>query len=808
MKSSLPRRDFLKTALGAAAGGSLLAGCQEGDPYNPTKPSVPGEAGWLTGQEKWISTACAQCPAGCGIRVRVVEARAVKIEGNTACPLNEGGVGPRGLAGPQVLYDPDRLRGPMRRVGARGAASTWEPVAWESAIEELGTRLTGLRDAGRGNRLGIVCGRERGMMLELWQRFARAYGTPNLFDGFSTGNGPAASASALMQGVPEVPAYDWRHARYVLSLGSGMLESSCQAVYFARSQTHVRRGQPGSRAKIVHVGPARTRTALNADQYIPVRPQTYGAFALGIAHILVRDGRHDAEFVEAHTAGFEPWTDEQGRAHRGFRELLEEYSPERVAKFCETSERRLERVAAEIAEARPAFVLGGSEEFRSANGLGAAMAVHALNALLGSIDRQGGVLVQRPAPLAEWPEFELDELAEASLARPALGSAGMPPTPLSRPALDRLPEAILDGGEDPIEALFIYYSNPAYARARSDRWRDALMKVPLIVSFSPVLDETADEFADWILPDHTYLERFEDAAPAPSAGHPIFGIRQPVVEPLGDTRATGDVLIQFAARLGDSVAAALAFDDFKDAVEQRVLGIHAAKRGTIVEERSSRFMKRLYSEGYWSDPEYPYERWEESIQTPSGRFEFFSTTLWRQLEEAATAKGQTIDEYLAGLGVRETPDRVCMPRHDELHWSGDPDVYPLLLLPFRPHTYSEGSGANLPWLQELHTGVGRPTWATEADVHPKTAAESGVSEGDHALITSAHGEIEVLVHTTPDVAPDLLRVPQGGGHTAMGRFATGWGANVMKLVDVDGRDLMSGISPLLGTRVALRRLES
>jgi anaerobic selenocysteine-containing dehydrogenase len=804
------RRAFLKR-LGIALGGGLAASScrEEEDPFALEKPKVPGEGEFLRGEERRIATSCAQCPASCGIRVRVVEGRAVKIEGNSACPINRGGVGPRGLSGPQVLYDPDRIPGPMRRRLPRGEAAIrledWERVGWDEALSEVGGGLREMRAAGEPHRLVLVCGRERGSMLELFRRFAAAFGTPNLLDGSGTGEASAARACSLMQGVSDVPAYDWTKARYVLSLGSSVLEASCQLVHFARAQGKIRRGTSGVRAKIVHVGPAYSRTAMNADEWVPARTGTYGALALSLAHVLVRDGLHDTAFVHEHCSGFEPWDGPDGRHHRGFREILEEYAPSRVASITGVEEQVIERLAKELASARPSFAFGGSDEYLAANGLQAAMAVHALNALLGAIDRPGGLLVQRDPPLKDWPELEQDEIASAGLARPALCEPAGMSFEWERAALDHLPLAIL-AAEAPPRALFLYYSNPLYARAEHDRWKRAMARVESVVSFSPFLDESTAEFADWVLPDLTYLERYEDASPAPSVGHPVFALRQPVVEPLCEGLSTGDALIRLAAEIGEPVAQGLPFKDHWDAVKKRVIGLHETKRGSIVEEKGAAFLKRLGEEGFWADETYEHERWDEVLRTPSGRFEFFSTTLWGALERRASARGLTPEAYLEEGGVADNPDRMCMPRHLDIPMRGDPERFPFLLLPYRPSTYAEGSGANLPWLQELHMHVGRPTWTTEVELHPDTAEEAGIVSGDRVEIASSVGRIEALAHVSPGVVRGFVRIAQGGGHTALGRFARGWGANVMDLVAISEKDTYLGVSPLQGTRVDVRRI--
>jgi anaerobic selenocysteine-containing dehydrogenase len=147
-------------ALGVAGAGVLaLPSCKRG--YQPAdedeyaralnKPYVPGAGKYFTGEERWLSTSCAQCPAGCGLRVRVVEGRAVRIEGNPRNPLNEGGIGPRGLSSLQLLYDADRLTGPMMRNNGR-----LEPVEWDTAIDHIAAKLETLRIDKVPERLLVI----------------------------------------------------------------------------------------------------------------------------------------------------------------------------------------------------------------------------------------------------------------------------------------------------------------------------------------------------------------------------------------------------------------------------------------------------------------------------------------------------------------------------------------------------------------------------------------------------------------------------------------------------------------------------
>ena len=170
-----------------------------------------------------------------------------------------------------MLYDPDRIRQPLRRKGPRGSGR-WEEISWDEALADLSTRLVQLRKSGEAHKLAVVCGRERGLMRELWERFATTYGTPNFFDGSSRNGAAVRLACYAMQGVREIPAYDWRSTRYIISLGTAILEASCQAIYFSRAASYLRRGRALGRAKIVPVGPFYRRTAAGPGGGAPNQP--------------------------------------------------------------------------------------------------------------------------------------------------------------------------------------------------------------------------------------------------------------------------------------------------------------------------------------------------------------------------------------------------------------------------------------------------------------------------------------------------------------------------------------------------------
>ncbi|MBI2931524.1 MAG: molybdopterin-dependent oxidoreductase [Planctomycetes bacterium] len=690
----ITRRQTL-TALGAA-GACAIAGCSK---YPGAVPVAAVPEGWNRGEERWIATTCGQCQAGCGLRVRVYEGRAIKIEGNREHPVNRGGIGPKGQAGLQVLYHPDRLRGPLKREGPRGAGR-WKPVSWEEAIGDIARQLAELRSRGEPQALAVVNGEPRGFMTQLWDRFLQVYGSPNHWTHHSAVDAGKILAMTYMHGVPELPAYDWQATRYVLGFGASLFESWCQTIHLMRASSFMRRGMPGRRVKFVQVSPRFAVTAAKADEWVSIEPATYGALALGLAHVLVKRKLYDEAFVREHTFGFEGWKDASGRDRRGFRDLvLEDYPPEKVAHLTGVPAETIERLAEEMATHRPAIAVADGGAAAATNGLGTAMAIHALNALLGNLERPGGMLVQRPAPLASWKPVELDAIARAGRAAPRVDGVGTTACALGRGFVQHAPEAILKGAPYPVKALILYRSNPVFSKPDGRAWAEALRRVPLVVSCSPLPDEST-LWADYVLPDHTVLERWELVEPVPSVGYPLVGLRQPAVVPLHDTLATGDVVIRLAKALGRPAGDAFPWPDYRAALIERLQGLLKAENGSIAESDADAFVKELQRAGAWWASGYPFEKWERAFPTPSGKFEFYSQAIASRLEALFPDKG-ALERHLKACGVATRGDDLCLPHWEPGRFAGEPDQYPFVLIAYRAINYAEGGVRHVPALREL-----------------------------------------------------------------------------------------------------------
>ncbi|MFV1958954.1 MAG: molybdopterin dinucleotide binding domain-containing protein, partial [Planctomycetota bacterium] len=422
---------------------------------------------------------------------------------------------------------------------------------------------------------------------------------------------------------------------------------------------------------------------------------------------------------------------------------------------------------------------------------------------VGSINRPGGVLVQPAPPLRPFPEPALDETARRGLAEPRLDGAGTRRYPLAHEVSQALPDAVLGSEPYPLEALFLYYTNPLFSRTNGADFRRAFERIPFLVSFSPFLDDST-RFADLVLPDHTFLERWQDVPILPSVGYPVLGIRRPVVEPLYDTRSTGDVLLEIARRLGPPIAKAFPWKDYRALMAFRLGGLQALGRGSVTASSESAFVRAAEAAGGWWDEREPFLPWEEVFRTPSGRFEFFATALRARLE-ALVRPGESPDDLLADLGVAARGDEAYLPHYEPGRMHGDPEIFPLHLVTYKPMTRAEGRGANQPYLQDMGSITLHEQWSTWLEVNPETARALAIADGDEAVLSSPRGSLHVRVRHYPGARPDVVHMPFEQGHRGYGHWASRVGVNPNDIL-VRDEDRITGQADTFCTRVRLGRV--
>lgn len=793
---TMERRRFLGLAIGAAGGAAL--GVPAGRILSGILASADSPIYPPKGAERFVLSVCAQCAGGCGLRVRKIAERVVKLEGNPLHPVNAGRLCPRGQASLQGLYHPDRIAGPLRRVGQRGSLSSFERTSWSTALDEIAGRLRSLRERRRTESLVLVRGGAGGIGSRVARRFLDAFGSPNdvLLD---RGDEAAALALFLGQGVRTAPVYDVQETDYVLSLGAALLESWGSPVFMTRAYGEFRQGRTGRRGKLVHVEPRLSITATSADEWIAVRPGTEGTFALGVAGVIVAEGLYDRGFVLERTAGFE-----EGRNGRpGLRELLaKSYGLERVSEETGISVNVILRIAREFAAARSRVAVGPRRGPLVPGRLFDHLAAQTLNALAGSLDAPGGVLVPEEVPLAPWPALPKDAVAEAGRAQPRLDGAG--PTGREHPLLasdpEGLAEAILAGSPYPADVLFLAGADPVFRSAAPARMAEALARVPLVVSFATLPDDSALH-SDWILPEAHFLERWDLHTSPGGVPFPLVSLAQPAVaKPRHDVRPLAEILLDLARRVGPEVSAALPWTDVPELLRAEIDGLYLARRGAIVGTRfdeawvrmmegagwwapgyrsAEELWKRVSEAGGWWDPFYDHGDWKRVLPTKSGRFEFRADLL---------VPPASMEPPAPGASENAAPSRS------------------LALHLFEPLAIAGGTGAELPFLLGLLDPGLEERWETWAEIHPETAAALGVEDLGRIEVSSPRGAVFARARVTPRIVPGAIALPIGLGKSSGGRWARGLGSNPLRLV-TPARDPLCGLPDLDATRVQVTVLK-
>ena len=511
----MDRRDFIK--LTAITGTSAtLASC--GNPEHQLIRFVPDED-LVPGVAEWKPSICPACAAGCAVNVRVMEADvettrngqagvvkmgvAKKLEGLATDPISQGGLCARGQASIQITYHPDRLTQPMKRSGPRGSGD-FNAVAWDEAIAELTGRLDALAAAGDQRSLAYVTRPRHSRRFALASEFLTKFGAPApiTFDPF--GDDVLRRANQMCFSTEQLPTLDLARSRFVLSFGADFLGTWNSPVSQSAAYGAMRQGRPGVRGMFVQVESRMTLTGANADQWVPVKPGTDGVLALGLAHVILANKLRPA------TAG------RAASAIDGWASGLTEYTPARVEQITGVAAKRVERLARELTDVAPAVAVIGGAPLAHTNGLFHAIAVNALNELLGAIGQPGGIYF----------------------------TPGFQPRASSPQPLQSLASA---------KVLLLDDANPVYAMPKAATVREALDKATFIASVGSFIDDTS-VFSDLILPDHSFLESWVDSRAESGAIETAARVFGPVMKPLHQTRATADVLLEVAGKLKSPLA--------------------------------------------------------------------------------------------------------------------------------------------------------------------------------------------------------------------------------------------------------------
>ncbi len=424
-----------------------------------------------------IRTVCAHdCPDMCSILAHVDGGRLLRVEGDPSHPVTDGFLCAKVSREPELVHSRDRVLTPLRRTGPKGAGQ-FTPVSWETALDEIVTRWQAvIRTDGPLAILGYCYSAHQGQ-INRWLPMAlfHVLGTtrllPDTVCDSAADAGWAAAVGAIGGADPESVA----DADLVLAWGTDLVTTNVH--FWAAVEARRKAGVP-----LIVVDPRRSRTAAKADWHLPIRIDSDAALALGLMHVLVRDGLADLGYLARETVGFA----------RLEEEVLPRFDPARVAAITGLGAADVERLAHRYGEAGAPFIRLGAGMSRSANGGQAVRAVALLPGVTGAYARKGG-----GALLLTAAEFEWDY---AALRRPS----GPAETRLVNH--NRLGDALLRMTDPPIRALFVAANNPAVTCPDAGAVCRGLGREDLFtVVHDPFLTDTA-RYADLVLPATTYLE--------------------------------------------------------------------------------------------------------------------------------------------------------------------------------------------------------------------------------------------------------------------------------------------------------------
>lgn len=540
MSKQISRRDFLKLATAGAATTAVLTGCGPASRYVEREPYLKMPEYNYNGLSTYYATTCRECAAACGLVVRTMQGRAIKVEGNAENPVNLGKTCARGQATLQGLYNPDRVENPTDQ-------SNGSQMDWNAAIQVVSDALKNTNPS----EIAFLMGMAPDHLFDLVSDLAAAIGAPapvrfgalSMFESRATLN----QAAENLLGQSGMPFFDLANADVVLSFGANFLETWLSPVAFTRSYAKMRRGNPSRRGQFIQFEARMSQTASKADKWVPIRPGTEGLVALAIGK-LVAEAK--GETVPGAFASVDPHS---------------------VASDAGVKLETLEEVAKMVAEAQSPLAIPGGAALGQNNGLSVAEAVLALNALTDNFGKPGGVSLSPLSPNQD--EYH----------RPA-----------SAKEMADFIAKMKSGG---IKTLFVHGVNPVFELPAQFGFADALASVPQVISFATFTDETAAA-SNYVFPDNHGLESWGYQRVVTGVSQSVLSGAQPVVSPYFNTRATADVLIAAAQLAGGNFAAAMPFADEVEFIQSKLSSLVGAA-GSFTAPEINTFSAYFQQHGGW-----------------------------------------------------------------------------------------------------------------------------------------------------------------------------------------------------------------
>lgn len=522
MNNKITRRQFMRrssaaTALTAAVGGVAVADVHP--------PGLRGET-----RVQQIATNCEMCFWRCGVMAEVANGKLLKLQGNPHHPLTKGKLCARGNAGVALLNDPDRLKYPQIRTGDRGSGK-FKRVTWDEALDFLATRLAELKQKYGPESVAVF---PHGVHSGFFSTLMKAYGTPNSAEpAFAQCRGPRDIGYYLTFGRPvnSPEPVDLEESKCIVLIGSHIGENvfTSQVTAFAEG---LAKG-----AKLIVVDPRFSTAASKASYWLPIKPGTDTALLLAWMNVLIAEKLYDKEYLDRYATGL-----------KELEEHVEPLTPEWAAPITEIPAEQIRDTARLIAGARPAVAIHpGRHVTWYGNDTQRARAMAILTALLGAYGRKGGIFLPTklaagriPLPPMPEPEKPRADRLEGMYPLAAEEAHGL---------TQGLIETTLTGNPYPIKSWIVYGQNILESIPTRQKTLDAIKKLEFMAVVDVLPMEQA-RYADLILPEATYLERYDPPAVVTTSKRPYVAIRQPAVQPMYESKPGWWIAKESAKRMG------------------------------------------------------------------------------------------------------------------------------------------------------------------------------------------------------------------------------------------------------------------
>ncbi|GAB47089.1 DMSO/selenate family reductase complex A subunit [Mobilicoccus pelagius] len=755
------RRSLLRWSAVAGGGAALLGGCGTKEaPATPAPGAIPPK-----GRTVW-SACVVNCGSRCPLRLQVQDGTVVRVlpddTGDDSLLGRQIRACVRGRNMRQRIYNPDRIKKPLKRVGKRGEGK-WQEISWEEAFDLFAKKLRYTIDTYGNEAIFKTYGsgvwNAHIAYSGGWKRlFNLLGGSLDYYGNYSYGQ--IGTCTKYHYGADDEQMSNSfedaaTNSRLLVLWGNNPQETrmSGGGNTFTSLWAHKR-----SDLRIVVVDPRYSDSAsLLADEWIAPRPGTDAALVAGMAYVMVTENLHDQKFLDEYCSGFDeehmPAGVPKGNSYKSY--LLGEgkdrtkKTPAWASRITGVPEATIVKFARELATTKPANITQGWGPQRHANGENIARAIYTLAAMTGNVGIPGGGTGGREGyywPVTQWfPDG--DNPVEASIS-----FYGWTDAIVRGPEMTATADGVrgVDKLSTGIKFMLSYGGNVLASQHGDVNRTKEIVSDESLCEFICVVDNqmtASAQLADLVLPDTTAAERW-DLIPSEYTGDMAYLIMgEKAVEPLFDSKPAYDMCTEIAKRMGVE----------KEFTEGRTLEGWARhmQAETVKEHPDFPDFETLRKKGVhrYQNPdgltvalkEFREDPKKNPLATPSGKIEIFSSDLWE------LAKTWTFRDPLPGDEI------TALPVHLDT-WEGAVEArsnekYPLQVIGhhFKGRTHS--TYGNLAYNREAHP---QKAWMNSLD-----AADRGIKNGDRILVFNDRGRLTVPVMVTPRIMPGVVSVPQG-----------------------------------------------